>query len=240
MAQIGHDLFNYAGMYDNSVERAWRDICAKDKVRNQLAFLMRLRTDSKLAILEVGCGDGSIAYELAKNSVFDSYTGLEISKSGIDAAQKKGIGNANFIYLNPPEVEEFLFKGSVTVFCHVVEHLDNPRQLLIKAHDWSEFLLVEVPLEDNLGMSENYDWDPVGHINKFKTSTIRHLIQTCGWEIESTRLYNPSRKVRTFHSNGLKSNLVWLIKEIAIKINKRVAKHFFTYHYVILAKGPVA
>jgi hypothetical protein len=52
--------------------------------------------------------------------------------------------------------------STVTLLCNVVEHLDHPRSLLLKAKDWSEFLLVEVPLEDNIRMGQNYDWNPVG------------------------------------------------------------------------------
>jgi hypothetical protein len=106
----------------------------------------------------------------------------------------------------------------------------------MKAKDWSKYLLVEVPLEDNRGMSEDYDWNPVGHINKFKVATIKHLIQTCGWSIVRIKVYNPSRAVRTFYSNGIKTNCVWLIKEIALKLNPRIASKLFTYHCVILAE----
>jgi len=118
----------------------------------------------------------------------------------------------------------------------VVEHLDNPRILIQRCKQWSPYLLVEVPLEDNLGMSEDYDWDPVGHINKFRTATIRHLLQTCGWEIIHSGIYNPSRAVRTFHTKNLRSNIVWLVKELALKLSKKKASKLFTYHYILLAK----
>ena len=236
MKQIGHDLFNYDEMYDNATDRLWREVCATDKVKNQIPFYDLIPTISGVNLLEIGCGEGSIATELSKNNVFRNYTGIEISRSGMSAAMEKNIKDAEFIYLEASKIENFESQSDVTLLCHVVEHLDNPRVLIMKAKEWSEYLLVEVPLEDNRGMSEDYDWNPVGHINKFKTATIKHLIQTCGWSIVRTRVYNPSRAARTFHSKGIKANCVWLIKEVALKLNQRIASKLFTYHYVILAK----
>jgi SAM-dependent methyltransferase len=236
MNQIGHDLFNYDDMYSNATENLWREVCAVDKVKNQISFYDLIPTISGMNLLEVGCGEGSIAAELSRNRVFQTYTGIEISRSGISAAMEKSIKNAEFIYLEASKIENFEFQSDVTLLCHVVEHLDNPRVLIMKAKEWSEYLLVEVPLEDNRRMSEDYDWNPVGHINKFKTATIKHLIQTCGWSIVRTKIYNPSRDARTFHSKGMKAKCVWLIKEVALKLNPRIASKFFTYHYVILAK----
>jgi SAM-dependent methyltransferase len=236
MNQIGHDLFNYDEMYNNPTGRLWRQICAADKVKNQRPFYDFISTFSDVNVLEIGCGEGSIASELSKSLVFHTYTGIEISRSGIAAAREKHLEKAEFIYLDSAKIENFEFHSDVTLLCHVVEHLDNPRILLMKAKEWSEYLLVEVPLEDNRGMGEDYDWNPVGHINKFKTSTIRHLIQTCGWTIVKTKIYNPSRDVRTFLSKGLRADIIWLIKELALKLNPRIASKLFTYHYVILAK----
>jgi SAM-dependent methyltransferase len=236
MKQIGHEIFNYDKMYNDPTERRWREICAADKVKNELPFYGLIPTTSGLKLLEVGCGDGSIALQLSSESVFREYTGLEISSSGISAAREKKIAKSEFIRLDAEEIEKFDFQCDVTVLCHVVEHLDNPRALITKAKEWSEYLIIEVPLEDNRGMSEDYDWNPVGHINKFKTATIRHLIQTCGWSIVHTRIYNPSWAVRTFHSKTIQSNTAWLIKEIALRMNAKMASKLFTYHYVILSK----
>lgn len=236
MPSIGHELFNYDEMYNNVTERLWREVCAADKVKNQISIYQLIPTFSDLSILEIGCGEGSISLELSRRNVFRTYTGVEISQSGISAALEKNVKDAEFIYLDAAAIEKFEFQSKVTLLCHVIEHLDNPRILIMKAKEWSDYLLVEVPLEDNRGMGENYDWNPVGHINKFKTATIRHLIQTCGWSIVKTKIYNPSRAVRTFHSDSFKSNSVWFVKEIALKINPRIASKFFTYHYVLLAK----
>jgi SAM-dependent methyltransferase len=236
MNVIGHDLFDYDGMYESQTERDWREICAKDKVENQLAFFAQLSQESPLRVLEVGCGDGSIARELSRHDAFSEYVGLEISRSGIEVATNMSIPKTKFIFKSPSDILQFENSSTVTLLCHVVEHLDNPRLLLLKAREWSDFLLVEVPLEDNIGMGQDYDWNPVGHINKFKTSTIRILVQTCGWEIVSAKIYNPSRRVRTFFANNFRSNFIWLVKEIALRLNKRVAAKLFTYHYLFLAQ----
>lgn len=236
MTGIGHDLFNYENMYESQNERDWRELCAKDKVSNQLSIFAQLPEKDNIKILEVGCGDGAIARELSRNNVFTEYVGVEISSSGIEAAQKLEISDTKFICMRADDILKFNNDSTVTLLCHVVEHLENPRSLLLKARDWSEYLIVEVPLEDNIRMGQNYDWNPVGHINKFKMSTIRILLQTCGWEIICTKIYNPSRQARTFFAKNLNSNFAWFVKEIAFRINKKFASKLFTYHFVILAQ----
>jgi SAM-dependent methyltransferase len=237
MGGIGHDLFDYEGMYESQTELDWRELCARDKVQNQLVIFDELSKVTSLKILEVGCGDGSIARELSRSNVFSEYVGLDISPSGIEAAYKMNIPRSKFFCMSATEILEYKSTSTVTLLCHVVEHLDDPRSILLKAKDWSEFLVVEVPLEDNIRMGQNYDWNPVGHINKFKISTIRILVQTCGWEIVSARIYNPSRRARTFFASNLKTNSIWFVKDIAFRLNKRAASKFFTYHYLILAQN---
>jgi len=87
MNPIGHKLFNYDNMYEDEQEKLWRQVCAIDKVRNQLPAYRVIPNLSHLTVLEIGCGDGSICLELFKNNIFKSYLGLDISKSGISAAR---------------------------------------------------------------------------------------------------------------------------------------------------------
>lgn len=236
MNGIGHSLFNYDGMYENEDERNWRELCARDKVKNQLPVYSLIQQNVSFKILEVGCGDGAIARELGLRGVYSEYIGVDISSSGISAARSLEIPKANFLCLSANEILNYDCDASVTLLCHVIEHLLDPRSLLLKARDWSDYLIVEVPLEDNVRMGEDYDWNPVGHINKFKISTIRILVQTCGWEIVACRMYNPSRQARTFFMNDFTSNISWLLKEFAFRTNQKVASRLFTYHYILLAK----
>lgn len=235
MANLGHDPFNYEGMYNVDAEVLWRKIGAKNKVDNQLETYRRIPLHGNLNVLEIGCGDGSIALEMSRNGLFKNYTGLDISKSGITVATALKIRNANLLCLNVEEIENYSSTFDLTVFCHVIEHLENPRILLNKAAEWSKQILVEVPLKDNFGLPNDYDWDPVGHINKFNPKTFRQLLQTSGWQIVETKIYNPSWEVCKFLNSSFKSKLKWIIKDIFLRMNPRLAAKLFTYHCIVLA-----
>ena len=233
---IGHEIFNYDGMYENETEQFWRRIGSIDKVSNIQIVAKDLVDLKNMRMCEIGCGDGSIAEELAKRNLFARYRGYEISSSGIMAAKNRKIPHTDFHLISATAKDNEFENAEIVLLCHVIEHLENPRELLVEVGKIADLLVVEVPLEDNRGLRLDYDWDPVGHINKFNHKTIRQLLQTCDYEILRQFTSNPSREVRTFFDKSLKANLVWIIKEYALRISLGIAKLFFTYHETILAR----
>ena len=233
---IGHEIFNYEGMYDSDTEQSWRKAGAVDKVSNIQKIVEGLIDLEHLNICEIGCGDGAISQQLSDKKMFRRYQGYEISNSGVKAAKNRKIPNASFQIISPVAGDNKFKKADVVILCHVIEHLENPRELLSEAREISDILIVEVPLEANRGLGLDYDWDPVGHINKFNFKTIRQLLQTCDYQIMRQFTSNPSRQVRTFFDNSLKAKLVWIIKEYTLRLSPTIAKLLFTYHETILAR----
>lgn len=220
---------HYASYYDGQWE--WRELGAVDKVDN----IVRLWEGPPPNMVDIGCGEGAIAAELAKRQFPASYVGAEVSESAIDAARGRGL---------PVQFE--LFDGTslpfgddsfdLAVLSHVVEHLEHPRALLVEAKRVARHVFVEVPLELRWRTPHDFVWTDTGHINLYNRTVIRHLVQSVGLTVLSERLSNPSRAVIEM-SAGRRGSVQWATRELALRLASRVATGVFTYHFSLLARS---
>ena len=80
----------------------------------------------------------------------------------------------------------------LVIMSHVIEHVENPRQVINEAKRIGKHLYIEVPCEENFRLSYDYKPDRTGHINFYNPKIFRRLLQTCNLKIEKENLYNPS------------------------------------------------
>jgi ubiquinone/menaquinone biosynthesis C-methylase UbiE len=228
----------YEDMYAEGVERAWRDVGAIDKAGN----IVRIWQDSGLpaspTVVEIGSGEGAIAAALHQRHFYKMYRGFELSKSGIDEARSRHVPDATFELVEGDIIPVGDDSADVVILSHVVEHLEHPRTLLYEARRIARHTVVEVPLELNARMPRDYVWDELGHINKYTSSSIRHLIQTCDLEIVRQITTNPSRAVSLFNNPSRKRQLSWQVKDLALRAVPRLARSVLTYHETVLARRP--
>jgi ubiquinone/menaquinone biosynthesis C-methylase UbiE len=185
-------------------------------------------------VVELGCGNGAIAHRLDELGFVSNYRGFDISDSGISQAVEINSANLSFSVAAAP-VPLADNSADLVVMSHVVEHLEHPRELILEARRIAPTVIVEVPLEVNRRLPEDYDWNPVGHINKYDRKTIRQLIQTCQFDILDQFTTCPSKHVMGYRQPGLKSYLKWALKQTTLVCTPRFARSQFTYHETLLA-----
>jgi ubiquinone/menaquinone biosynthesis C-methylase UbiE len=228
----------YTEMYAQGVERGFRDAGAADKANN----IVRIWTEAGLPphprVVELGCGEGAIADALAQRGFAETYSGYDISESGIEEARGRKILGASFHVVAGESMPLGDDSADLVVLSHVVEHLEYPRALLYEARRIANHVIVEVPLELNARLPRDYVWNELGHINKYTATSIRQLVQTCDLEMVAEFTSNPSKEHALFGSTSLKRQAQWHVKEFALAVAPRVGRSLFTYHETLLARRP--
>lgn len=205
----------------------WRKIGAQDKSGN-------IRTVCEpfphRSILEIGCGDGAIMREL--HGFGEKIMGLEISPAAVTRCTQTGLNVALFDGTRVPYAD-----GSVdlAILSHVVEHLENPRELLYEAARVASYVFVEVPLEDNCGLTMDFVPNEIGHINFYSIKTIRQLLQTCGLEIKCQKISHSSLAGYRYRL-GNKGYAAWGVKSAAL-LFPQLATKLWTYHCSLVARS---
>ncbi len=223
---------NYQDYYENG-DSEWRKIGAIGKVENIMMLCDKLPHTS---ILEIGAGEGSILKRLSELNFGDNLYGLEISQSGVDTITCKQI---------PRLIECKLFDGyhipydddrfDIAILSHVVEHVEHPRQLIYEASRVAKYLFVEVPLEDNRRLSDNYIFDLVGHINFYSMKTIRRLLQTCNLTVLREVVANSPKSTYSFTA-GCKGLINYYIKQFLLHFSPNLATKLVCYHGALVCK----
>src|SRR5439155_19593308 len=95
-------------------------------------------------------------------------------------------------------------------------------------------VFIEVPLEDNLKLSQDFVFDRVGHINFYNVKTIRHLVQSCGMRILGAHLSDSSRQSYAYRKGKWRGAVSYLVKEASLRSWSRIAANLFTYHYSVV------
>jgi len=100
-------------------------------------------------VLDVGCGNGSVAISIAKTHLNSLITGIDLDKNNINFAKEKqknyNLKNLNFIN---GDINDFLeIKSDVVVLSNVLEHIENRSSFLenIQKLSGANLFLIRVP-----------------------------------------------------------------------------------------------
>ena len=220
----------YDNYYGDQISE-WRQLGAIPKVKNIITLCQEY---AHTKVIEIGCGDGVILKNLAEAGFGQKLYGLEISSSALKVLKQQKIDSLEECqlfngYRIPYNDQEF----DLAILTHVIEHVEYPRELLKEAARVSNYLFIEVPLENTWRLPKDFIPDDVGHINFYSEKTIRRLVQTCGLTVLKQIVTNPSQMTYEYQS-GKKGALKYLIRQAALQTIPVVAKQMFTYHSSLL------
>ncbi|MBI4423983.1 MAG: class I SAM-dependent methyltransferase [Elusimicrobia bacterium] len=154
-------------------------------MRHRAGKILRRKASGR--VLDVGCGEGSFAAELARRG-WEAW-GVEVSPDGAALARGKGL-----IVFDKPLTECGLPEGhfDVVTLWHSVEHLADPEGYLrevrrVLKHDGVAFLAF--PNGDGLEFRvfgpRWFHLDPPRHLYQFSPATMARLLEKAGLRLES-------------------------------------------------------
>jgi SAM-dependent methyltransferase len=225
---------HYADYYADPI-RPWRALGAIDKAAN----VARLWPDSAGDIgrvADIGCGEGSVIQCLAALGCGEEFVGFEISYSALEMAERLSYERpTTFIAYDGSRLPVPARTFDLAILSHVIEHVAEPRSLLLEARRIARNVFVEVPLELNARTPSQFKWTNLGHINLYNQLTLRHLCQSADLHIVAEQVTCPSREIFEFHK-GTIGTTKWAIKRGLLFV-KPIATRLFTYHGSLLARS---
>lgn len=178
-------------------EAAWLDVAAAGKA----ASIMALAPPEICTVAEVGCGSGAVIRALDERGFAHRYWACEPSRDLFDLIPCADIGR--LVSAEPVHFAD-AFRGltfDLVILSHVLEHLLSPAVLLHEALLRSKFVILEVPIENNvagwlrsqLKRARGIDRldNRAGHVQFFARRTARALVSHAGGKVIASRAYFP-------------------------------------------------
>ena len=225
------------GEYENYVKKL---TLPGDKIRKNITEVRKFDQLKSLfnspgRVLDVGCGAGVFLTIAAENN-WDC-TGIELSRSGLNAALEKGVNIIEGSFDN----YEFNKKFNCITFWGVLEHVVNPIEQIKKAVSLLEengIIIFEVPSADSLLMEYVIEH---GLVPYRYVESARHLTF---YSLKAIKMIceKQSLNLEYIESNGLDIQTVLLQEFDAEIINKikniqqLIDKNLFSDHYRVFLR----
>jgi ubiquinone/menaquinone biosynthesis C-methylase UbiE len=191
---------NNINFYNNNYSRIslrdiqWRELSGNIKAKNIIDIVGEKRIST---VLDIGAGTGAILSYLNKVNFASQYYALDISDQAIAIIKSRSD--------LPNLVEAGTFDGShisysdqqfdLGILSHVIEHLINPTELLLETGRVAKYVVIEVPLEDNLythmkvNLFKSRYREEIGHVQWFNYRNFSKLLrETCGFSILAMKM----------------------------------------------------
>lgn len=160
----------------------------KHRILNYHRFFLDNISENDM-ILDIGCGNGSVAFDIAKRA--RKVTGIDISHKNIEIAEKR-FNKENLEYIiGDATTYNFSEKFDAIILSNVLEHIDNRIDFLNKISQLSPKILIRVPMitrdwlavyKKEKGLEYRLDQS---HFIEYSEEEFKKEIKQAGLKIES-------------------------------------------------------
>lgn len=230
----------YAPTADDAKYGRWRAMSAVAKADHVMKLASAMGLGAPDAVVEVGCGDGSVLAELGRRGFGRTRTGFEISGAAVEmAAARPEIADARVFDGDRLPVSDGRF--DLAFATHVLEHVPEPRPLLREMMRVAGAVVVEVPLERNLSArrpAARAASAAAGHLQRFDRDEIRALVTDAGWRVRGEIVDPLGLEVHLFdratpaaRAEGVAK---WALRRL-LTVRPGIGTRLFTVHYAVAA-----
>lgn len=236
----------YQNMDENFIK--WREITGISKVENIINICKGLKFKS---VLEIGCGTGIILKILSERGFAERYCALDISESAVEYVKNQKI--KGLIEVKKNDALEICYDDGnfdLAILSHLLEHLENPKGALLEAKRVANYIVIEVPLEDNIATRLktlffrliNFDKNDkskndIGHIYFFNKNKALHLVKSCGLKLEDYKVIHLSKKNLFFNCKSFYCKTKRYLFLILQSVSKITNIPLIRTHFIMLCKA---
>lgn len=141
-------------------------------------------------VLDIGCHAGQITSVIATKA--KNVVGIDYDKEAIDLAKRiHKMENLSFVN---DDAKNYLSTNKasfdVLILSHILEHLEDPRQIILDCKPYINFMYIELPDFEKSYMNlyrKDLNCDLIytdsDHVNEFDRSDIKTLLNECGFAL---------------------------------------------------------
>jgi len=232
----------YAKIYGNFIR--WRNLSSIRKAKSvmNLTKKVNIKVDS---ILDIGAGLGNVTEELMKQKYAKRYVLAETSSTAIDYLSNRFKTDNCTVKKLDKDFWESKERYTIAILSHVLEHLERPEELLAKALQVSDYVCIEVPLENCLVANffaelrkifkgKKRTENPVGHVHFFNKKMALDLVNSVGGKVIETEIYFPEYNLHVF-GRPKPIKLISTIKYlIFLMLYKLFHERFVVTHFALI------
>ncbi len=215
----------------------WRALSAVGKADHALALTPITLRSGEIRLLDIGCGDGALIVELARRQPAWRFAGVEIAEAAVELAADR-CRDADVRCYDGEALPWDAGAFELAVLSHVLEHVPDPVSVLREAARVATWVIVEVPLEDNVSArraSKRAVADDVGHIQRFSRESLARVAAQAGMRVSAGLVDPLGRDVHTFFARTpverVRGTAKWLARTSVNSIAPAAAQRLFTVHY---------
>jgi SAM-dependent methyltransferase len=172
---FGFNAEQYHRMYPPGVEASYWHVTRRLVVRRKLAKYAA----PGAVVLDIGCGNGAVP-EFLRDSGFDGY-GADIAAPPVPSWRRPYVFPASDAFALP---EGFRARVGVVLMLDVLEHLREPREMLVSAaRSFPELSLAVITLPARAELWSPFD-ESFGHFRRYTRASTSSLLESAGFHVE--------------------------------------------------------
>lgn len=214
---------NLAAFYDDyfpddPYDLRKRQIAAEDS----LSAIQALHPNSLGHVLDVGAGDGVLCKVIHDRLAAKRITAVEISDTGLTRLSALGlpIDARKFDGYSIPFKDKYFDSAVCT---HVLEHVEHERLFLREIARVTNQAFFVVPLE---GGARGRVFKDMGHINYYTPLNLTNLIETSGFEVLGSKVFNCSLSYEKHIYGPIAGSIKNAIRSSLVTVFGNIAPHF--------------
>ena len=213
----------------------WHLDRAPGKTSDVLPFVLPIVSTSKkgeIKIADVGAGVGGVLNLIVKGIEAEHPqirvlpSAFEISSHAVEVGTEL-YPNISFIQRSISEQDG---PFDILMFIDVLEHIENPWQILREASMVADYMIIRQPLLENFSTfrHKNYEKQRVtfGHISYFNYYSFLDMATACGWKQHATKLL-PFWELGT---STMKSSRV---RKLLVRLSPKFSSYFLAPFYLV-------